>query len=1013
MTSDLSEPLPATASFTVVDHESVLSPVLIASSQMTCAEQQQQQQQQLLKPFEMNTYVQLTDTMANSQNSCTCVTRVCKFRISKLQLKASIASACNGHVIVAVKLYASKRSLRTLDIPILAAVAQRSTTQSQQLVNVDLNLYYNITYPHYLKKDTNILYVYVQARKKYKKKATSSTNVISGNSGLGANSTSATNNSSSSSSGYKTIAYGYIDISAAMQRPLCKELPLHAGRDSSNRASSSSEMNTGASSLDHPVGYLHIQSMCSQPADLLDEIDSVTAALSGSSPIFTQRHAQSTAAASRDGGVPGEDDEELNEASSSCQPQTASAMAAGIACSDSEYDSETRNKHQKQQQQQQQRQPHGFKSGSKNFTGKIKSFIKKLRNENESENEAPIMDTEVVASSMVRDETLLFNEDDYDIDDIDQISNSSSSSGADPDVYSIVSTPKPRLQPYFNTLLDVDDYGVDEERQATTACDTVSNQNTDNFCYYNEDVFSVSYDEQQQQKVAHESLFKRSLGSFVKSGAPFTEITESKLADLLKYGDIVTGAGELVILFLDTNEPLGSFIVNNSDKLYGFGGLLANSCKMLKQYLEVTLLWLNKNQQQQQQQQYPVDNKLASFLVKIVIVGCDQHLNEYTQLYIELIKKNESLVSQYFKHYYVPNSKKQRGSMLVACMSQLSAGYAALFCDDVWNSLETRLKSENGSSAASLKDIVWSRIVKYYKQQYSSSIVMPNSTYQLHIGEVMINQHTDETTSMHLPFLCEVAVGFPAHHDATTIKFHNPLLEEKASNEADNFGSATQQIQGAIMLPSNSFNQLGNSLPSNKASICSSYPSSSLSSQSPPSSPVIDFRDELAYNLQVDYWTVVGGSSSGGAGAGASTNTSNTLAQSSNLFSKDPQNKLIKASIKALFKNMHVYRTQLIKPKTSTSVASVSNKNSYNLTVVYLAKEKKQKSWPFLSFSFFCFNFLSNSFSNIFYFVVMRLSKKSKECENKRQRVEGLARLVCTSKNLSTPFDGKVLIKFK
>lgn len=40
----------------------------------------------------------------------------------------------------------------------------------------------------------------------------------------------------------------------------------------------------------------------------------------------------------------------------------------------------------------------------------------------------------------------------------------------------------------------------------------------------------------------------------------------------------------------------------------------------------------------------------------------------------------------------------------------------------------------------------------------------------------------------------------------------------------------------------------------------------------------------------------------------------------------------------------------------------------------------------------------------------MRLSKKPKESENKKEVVEGLTRLVCTSKNHSTPLNGKILI---
>ena len=94
------------------------------------------------KPFEMNTYIQLEmDT-----NNCNCVPRVCKFCITKLSLQTDLDS-----VILAVKLHVSKRSLRTVEIPILKNLS--STSISKQS-SADLNLNYNITYPHFLKKDS-------------------------------------------------------------------------------------------------------------------------------------------------------------------------------------------------------------------------------------------------------------------------------------------------------------------------------------------------------------------------------------------------------------------------------------------------------------------------------------------------------------------------------------------------------------------------------------------------------------------------------------------------------------------------------------------------------------------------------------------------------------------------------------------------------------------------------------------------------------------------------------------
>ncbi len=96
--------------------------------------------------IEMNTYVQLE--MDN--NNYACIPRVCRFCVSKITLNSE-----NSSVILGVKLDASKRSIRTVDITLRNNSA-------------DLNLNYNIAYPHFLKKDTNFIYFYVQKRKKLK-----------------------------------------------------------------------------------------------------------------------------------------------------------------------------------------------------------------------------------------------------------------------------------------------------------------------------------------------------------------------------------------------------------------------------------------------------------------------------------------------------------------------------------------------------------------------------------------------------------------------------------------------------------------------------------------------------------------------------------------------------------------------------------------------------------------------------------------------------------------------------
>jgi hypothetical protein len=157
------------------------------------------------KPFKMNTYIQLEIDQSNFN----CLPRVCKFSVTKLNINTmstttttttttTVASGDEQQqqqqqqqlqqqptsaLILAVKLQGSKRSFRTIEIPMyktthesspssttLTATNKSTPATTSSISSIDLNLNYNITYPHFIKKDTNILYFYIQRKKKYKTK---------------------------------------------------------------------------------------------------------------------------------------------------------------------------------------------------------------------------------------------------------------------------------------------------------------------------------------------------------------------------------------------------------------------------------------------------------------------------------------------------------------------------------------------------------------------------------------------------------------------------------------------------------------------------------------------------------------------------------------------------------------------------------------------------------------------------------------------------------------------------
>lgn len=319
------------------------------------------------KPIEMNTFVQLEI----DNNNHACIPRVCRFCITKLNIQNDYQS-----IVLAVKLDASKRSLRTVDIPLL------KQSDESESYSADLKLHYTVTYPHFLKKDSNYLYFYIQKRKKLKNRT-----IL----------------------GFKTLAMGFVDLSSILQKPFSSELPLYftSSQTNSNSNSTSVVLPNNVNKSEKIIGSLKIQSLTSLPVESLD--------LDGT---FTHGYKSLTLDNCKLEADELDEDEELNKLILKHETfgiETNKDESRQVAESDTETDNKKGN-------------------NSKNFTGKILSFIKRFRNENSTNLEEEI-----------NNDT---NLDDFDLDTIDQISDYSESD-AEPDAYSIVSELKPKLQPFF------------------------------------------------------------------------------------------------------------------------------------------------------------------------------------------------------------------------------------------------------------------------------------------------------------------------------------------------------------------------------------------------------------------------------------------------------------------------------------------------------------------------------------------------------------------------------------
>ncbi|XP_050438324.1 phosphofurin acidic cluster sorting protein 1 isoform X2 [Adelges cooleyi] len=117
-----------------------------------------------------------------------CVPRVCSMNLTKLVLTKPLGLEMST-LTIAVKMHGSKRTLRTNELPLTAS----------GLSEMELQLNFCLQYPHFLKRDVNMLHVMLQRRKKYKNRT-----IL----------------------GYKTLAEGVINMALVLQRPLDLELEL-------------------------------------------------------------------------------------------------------------------------------------------------------------------------------------------------------------------------------------------------------------------------------------------------------------------------------------------------------------------------------------------------------------------------------------------------------------------------------------------------------------------------------------------------------------------------------------------------------------------------------------------------------------------------------------------------------------------------------------------------------------------------------------------------------------------
>ncbi|XP_014784447.1 phosphofurin acidic cluster sorting protein 2 isoform X15 [Octopus bimaculoides] len=354
-------------------------------------------------------------------------------------------------------------------------------------------------------------------------------------------------------------------------------------------------------------------------------------------------------------------------------------------------------------------------------------------------------------------------------------------------------------------------------------------------------------------------------------------------------------------------------------------------------------------------QKFCNSNSKSPSPIKIGVAGNDGYINSILRPYVEQFSSKSPDWQHYVRFLVIPFGASSIGKYL----ANIDSVYSSLFTDNSWK--ETFEKSENQKLDS---QEIYNRISKY----------MSNANYLLPIaiGEAMVtykgrklarsssvqpmrqdgfysHHHStatssdEESTQIFIPFISEVKIGSPDYLNASVD------IEESVTCPTLS-GSPPSQVAPTEKTKD------GHHTPPNSPNVSLMSPSQSFfvpllsSQQSVPASAALPFLTATTQSseymeLQVEYWT---------------------LASKSETSDKDRINKKEsnKCSLKTAFRSLHVYR---LPPAPSEMPISAG----FCMGVV--TKEKKQK--------------------------IMRIGKKSKDPESKSQVIDGISRLICTSKN--------------
>ncbi|XP_025104132.1 phosphofurin acidic cluster sorting protein 2-like isoform X3 [Pomacea canaliculata] len=635
--------------------------------------------------------------------------------------------------------------------------------------------------------------------------------------------------------GFKTLAIGHVNMSQVLQRSVDSALSLYSN----------------AKERTNPVAQLAVSGLSSQPVDHEDN--------------GHRKQASSDVDRSPDVDNDSDEDEvqDYNEFSSNDEMSDSEPMMI-----DDHPRPRTAGRNKTRPATSRQR----------NFKQKFRALIKKFRLTEEQ------LELDSEADHDLNDPDTNPPDIDEMLDELEDLSDS----GPEIDTISVMSTPKPRLRPFFTGRSTTPEIETSSKHDAVTPTPKSSNDN--------------------------EATVKRSDSDCHTPG-------KALLEQLMKVLDLPDDKIPESIFLINCAEWQGQFLAQRLQDRFQ----LIKTCTEADVKASVAFL-VGKIQK------FCNSNARTPMTIKVGIMGGDAYINTVLRPYVEHFSAKTPDWQTFIKFLLIPFG----ASAIAKYLGSLDSTYSSLFWDTHWRDMFDKPDSPKLDT-----EEIGNRVSLYVNGA--------NSVHHVPIAEALIMCKTkgtdDSSAQVFIPFISEVRIGtLEGLNTSTSVEIDDSLMTSSGPSSSPPTTTPTVEKTRESHTPPNSPN------------ISTMSPSSSNLPGSGNAAVLSNSTGEYM-DLQVDYWYT-------------------SLKPESSDREKDKKDKRdtsSKCSLKTAFRSLLVSRMPPSMGTGALSTLGSPGPPPPAFSMVVVTKEKKQK--------------------------IMRIGKKAKELESKSQVIDGINRMVCTTKS--------------